>query len=86
MPDITGAVAAKRSKAARYASEQDRFRLHSIRATMQSEHDERHIGFEDGSWSCTCTFFADHKTCSHVMALALILKEQAGLQLRDELE
>lgn len=86
MPDMTGAVAAKWQKAERYAREQDRFCLDSLQVTMRSEHDERHISFEAGSWSCTCDFFALHATCSHVMALNLILRKQAGLQVPDNLE
>jgi hypothetical protein len=81
MPGITAAIEAKRCKAERYANEQSRFHVDSFQITMKSEHGDRLIGYDTGAWSCTCDFFAAHDTCSHVMAMCLILGEQAQLQV-----
>ena len=74
-------VDAKQRKAARYSREQNRFEVFAVRATMQAEHGDRIIEFEDGSWSCTCDFFRGYATCSHVMALESILLQQAKMRL-----
>lgn len=83
MPSIGESIAAKRHKAARYAQEQHRFTVDRIDVTMTSEHGARNITFQGGAWSCTCPFFALHETCSHVLALELILDHQARLKLAD---
>jgi hypothetical protein len=75
------AVAQKQKKAERYANEQDRFCLASISAVMRSEHGDRLITFDSGTWRCSCEFFARHDTCSHVMSLEMILRSQAGIRL-----
>ncbi len=77
---LVEALAGKRRKAERYATERDRFRVESLSATMRSEHGDRIVAFDKGRWSCTCEFFAQHDTCSHVMALDIILSEFAGLR------
>ena len=66
----------KRQKAQRYATEPERFRLEGIHLRMTSEHGVREITFQEGRWSCTCPFYADHYTCSHIMAAQQILMNQ----------
>ncbi|HEV2371609.1 MAG TPA: SWIM zinc finger family protein [Streptosporangiaceae bacterium] len=48
---------------------------------MQSEHGDRRIALDGGVWSCSCDFFAQHGTCSHVMSLEMILRSHAGIRL-----
>ena len=76
----TEALARKRRKAERYATERDRFCVDSLSATVRSEHGNRIVGFDKGEWSCTCDFFAEYRTCSHIMALEIILSEFTGLR------
>jgi hypothetical protein len=83
---LTEALAGKRRKAERYATEPDRFSLDSLSATMHSEHGNRTLAFEKGKWSCTCDFFAEQQTCSHVMALEIILSDFAGLHQSNQSE
>jgi hypothetical protein len=71
----------KRKKAERYANEPERFELTCIRATMTSEHGTRIIEFSAGEWRCTCEFHAENGTCSHVMALEMLLCESANLEI-----
>jgi len=80
------ALARKRRKADLYVTEPGRFRIDSLTVTMQSEHGNRFITFDNGNWSCTCDFFADHRICSHVMALEVILSESAGLHMSSKSE
>jgi len=85
MPNAIGeALALKRQKAERYAKEPLRFRLDSLAVTMQSEHDDRLITFGNGTWSCSCDFFAAHRTCSHLMAIDILLSQRAGMRLRQD--
>ena len=83
---LTEALAGKRRKAERYAAEPGRFQVDSLTVTMHSEHGNRLITFEAGNWSCTCDFFADHRTCSHIMAFEMILSNSAGLLMPSESE
>jgi len=71
----------KQKKAAKYATEPDRFELSCIRVRMTSEHGVRDIELVHGSWKCTCDFFPEHGTCSHIMALESILREHANLRI-----
>lgn len=78
---LVQALAGKRRKAERYATEPDRFRVSSLSVAMRSEHGDRVVGYDNGKWSCTCDFFDQHETCSHVMALEIILSRCLGLAL-----
>ena len=71
----------KQQKAARYATEPDRFELSCVRVRMTSEHGVRDIELVHGSWKCTCDFFPEHGTCSHIMALEIICREHANLKI-----
>lgn len=71
----------KQHKAAKYATQPSRFEITCIQATMKSEHGVRSIGFDGKVWSCTCEFFASHSTCSHIMAIRIILSDSAGLKI-----
>jgi hypothetical protein len=76
-------VEAKKKKAARYAREPSRFVISSLSAVIDADHGTRNIVFSDGVWSCTCDFFHDNKTCSHVMAAQLILTDQARVRVAE---
>jgi hypothetical protein len=78
-PGASEALLNKQKKAVSYAAEPSRVELSCLRATMVSEHGVRRLEFAAGAWKCSCEFFSDHGTCSHVMALEMILHDQAGL-------
>ncbi|MBI4318632.1 MAG: hypothetical protein HY675_09095 [Chloroflexi bacterium] len=63
----------KIEKAKRYAEERDRVNFSELRASFRGEHDVYHVSLKDGSWQCSCNFFAGWKVCSHTMALERIL-------------
>lgn len=78
--EATEVAMRKQEKAQRYATEPNRFLIGSIRATMSSQHGLRELEFKDGVWSCSCEYYETHSTCSHIMAIELILS-RAGLRV-----
>jgi len=63
----------KIEKAKRYAQEPERITLSGFTAVFRGENDNHKIGYSSGKWHCTCYFFSQWGTCSHVMALQQIL-------------
>ncbi len=59
----------KIEKARRYAQEPGRVTLTSLAADFHGENAEHKVSYAEGKWSCTCSFFGQWQTCSHVMAL-----------------
>jgi hypothetical protein len=79
----------KQKKAKEYASEPERFIAVALSFMMKSKHGVRFIAYLDGVWHCTCDFFEQHGTCSHVMALGKILEpltitQPAGNSVKSE--
>jgi len=59
----------KIEKAKRYAQEPHRVNIKRLAATFRGDHNEYEVAYQDGRWSCTCSFFSGYGTCSHTMAL-----------------
>ena len=59
----------KIEKARRYAQEPGRVTLNNLAADFHGENQDHKVAYMDGKWSCTCDFFGQWETCSHVMAL-----------------
>ena len=59
----------KVEKAKRYAQEPDRVTLSEFSADFRGEHDNYTVTYRSNNWHCTCKFFAQWETCSHIMAL-----------------
>ncbi len=70
----------KIEKAKLYAQEKDRITFSELAARFRGENDIYDIGFHDGKWNCSCSFFSNWGTCSHTMAMERIL----GHMLPDE--
>jgi hypothetical protein len=73
----------KIQKAHLYAQEPDRVEITSLSARFRGDHDTYTVTFEN-EWECTCEFFAEWKTCSHIMATQRLMGpvspgEPAGL-------
>lgn len=75
------AIFQKKHKATVYATQPDRFEITCIQAIMNSEHGMRKVRFDGDAWSCTCEFFASYATCSHTMAIRIILSDTAGVKI-----
>ncbi len=63
----------KIEKAKRYAQEPDRISFSELKVSFRGENSSHQLSFQDGTWSCDCSFFAGWNTCSHTMALERIL-------------
>ncbi len=63
----------KIDKAKRYAEEPDRVRFSRLDVTFKGEHDAYQVSFDDGTWHCSCAFFAGWNVCSHTIALHRML-------------
>jgi hypothetical protein len=74
----------KIQKAHLYAQEPDRVEVLSFSASFRGEHDTYTVTYEHNRWECTCEFFGEWKTCSHIMATQRLMGpiapgEPAGL-------
>jgi hypothetical protein len=65
----------KVEKAKRYAQERDRARFCEFTVAFRGENDHHTVSFKEGTWRCSCDFFAGNGLCSHTMALERILGE-----------
>ena len=63
----------KIEKARRYAQEPGRITFSGLTAVFRGENDDHKLSYSNGKWQCTCRFFSQWETCSHVMALQQIL-------------
>ncbi len=61
-------------KAKRYSEEHDRIRIKSFDVIVKGNNGDHHSGFQDGKWTCDCSFFRSRGACSHTMAMERILK------------
>jgi len=73
MVDMRSSLIGKIEKARRYAQEPDRVTFSSLAATFRGENDNHQLSYSKGKWECTCRFFSQWETCSHIMALQQIL-------------
>ena len=71
---MQSSVIGKIEKARRYAAERERVSFTSLSATFKGDHRDHFISYQDGRWTCSCSFFPDHGMCSHTMALRRILE------------
>jgi hypothetical protein len=74
------ALKREQAKAEEYVSHPERIALCSMQLGMESTHAIRVILYNDGQWGCTCAFFQDFSTCSHIMAVGRILKRLLIIQ------
>ena len=63
----------KIQKSKRYAEEPERIRFEQFRVTFQGTNSRHKVAYSEGSWSCTCNFFAGRGVCSHTMAMERLL-------------
>ena len=71
----------KIEKAKRYAQEPDRISIKQFSATFRGDHSEYEVSYQGSGWSCTCSFFAGHGTCSHTMTLQRTLEGMVPSEL-----
>ncbi len=64
----------KIEKAKRYAGEKERISIDTFEATFEGDNNNHQVKYDQGEWSCDCSFFQRRGVCSHTMALERILK------------
>ena len=64
----------KIEKAKDYAVQPGRVKFTQYKANFRGDNDSHEISYEDGKWKCTCHYFAGHETCSHTMAMQIMLE------------
>lgn len=63
----------KIQKAKLYADEPERIRFEQFRVKFKGANSKHTISYEQGTWNCTCRFFAARGVCSHTMAMERLL-------------
>ena len=79
---MNSSMIGKIEKAHRYANEPERVRFQALESTISGDNDEYHVKLTPQGWECSCHTFQSHllETCSHVMAMQLML----GRMLSDD--
>lgn len=67
-------VIRKREKAKRYAEQRERIHIQALAVTFEGDNNPHTVMFQNGAWECDCDFFKTRQTCSHTMALEMILE------------
>ena len=63
----------KIQKARLYAEEPERICFEQFRVTVEGANSKHEVSYKEGSWRCTCNFFAGRGVCSHTMAMERLL-------------
>jgi hypothetical protein len=81
---MNSSMIGKIEKAHRYAQELDRINLNVLDATISGDNDQYHVRLTPDGWECSCHTFQSHilETCSHVMAMQLILRPMLAEEFR----
>lgn len=66
---MDSAMIGKIQKAKEYAEQPELMQFASFNVDFQGENSTHKVTFNEGAWSCTCSFFKTHNCCSHSMAL-----------------
>ena len=72
---MDSAYISKVQKARIYAEEKDRVTINDLAATFRGNHNTYTVSYHEGTWGCTCAFFATRNFCSHSMAMDRMLEE-----------
>jgi hypothetical protein len=64
----------KIQKAKRYAEERTRIHFETLTVNFNGDNNPHTVHFDKGEWRCDCDFFQTRGTCSHTMALEMILE------------
>jgi hypothetical protein len=75
---VHSSLIGKIEKAKRYAQEPDRVTLSEFAADFRGDHDNYTVSYKNKKWHCTCPFFSQRGTCSHVMALTTTFRRSIG--------
>ena len=64
----------KLTKAKMYAEERNRIKFNSFSVGFDGKNNPHTVTYQEGKWECDCDYFIGRETCSHTMALEIILE------------
>lgn len=72
---MNSSMIGKIEKAHRYAQETERVTFNTFDATIRGDNSDYNVRLTEDGWDCTCPTFRSKvlETCSHVMAMQLML-------------
>jgi hypothetical protein len=70
----------KIEKGKRYAQEPDRFHFQALKVVVEGDNSSHQVGFDQGEWTCDCSFFRTRGRCSHTIALETLLSQMLEQQ------
>ncbi len=73
------AMITKLDKAKRYAKERERFKINSLKCSVDGSNGPHIVEYHDGNWKCDCSFFQSRGRCSHTMSLEIILEDMVDI-------
>ena len=81
---MNSSMIGKIEKAHRYAHEPERVKFTTLESTISGDNDEYHVKLSPDGWECSCHTFQSQmlETCSHVMAMQLILGKMLDESVR----
>lgn len=62
-----------------YAEERERIEFEAFQVNIQGDNDKHIVGYNKGTWTCDCAYFASHAVCGHTMAMERVLKDMVQL-------
>lgn len=67
-------------KSMRYAKERtERVHFNSLNATVEGDHRDHVVAYEDGRWTCDCDGHAQQGYCSHTMTMERVLRDMVAM-------
>ena len=81
---MNAALVRKMQKAKDYAIQPERVNLTQCKITFKGRNDDHELLFDTGTWVCSCRFFKRQSTCSHVMAMQIMLDGMVANQSEPE--
>ncbi len=72
---MDSAMIGKIQKAKQYAEQPELIQFTHFEVKFKGGNNSHTLSFNDGRWTCTCSFFQSRGVCSHTMAMERILGE-----------
>ena len=71
-------------KSMRYATERtERIHFNSLNVSVEGDHRDHIVTYEDGRWTCDCDGLAQQGYCSHTMTMERVLRDMVAMGVID---
>ena len=74
----------KMEKAKKYAKERERFTFKTFQVSVEGSNGPHLVTYDDGKWTCDCSFFQSRGRCSHTMSLEILLEGMVDIASEDQ--